>query len=252
MFLPFLLTGCVRYNANMDIKKDKSMEFSFIYAFDKSLIGTNDILSEDNIKEVEKQGFSVTAYDKDNFKGYTISKKINNIDEESTDKDVEYSLSGLLKNDSNEKKYLFKINKGFLKNKYTARFDFSASDSNSGTNDVEYHDDDIDENYADDNDNDTGDISSNIDLNGLSDTMKNMDLSYNVTLPYKALSNNASNVLEDGKKLTWNLASDKKNTIEFEFELYNMNNVYILIGGGILLLVIVCVIVFLVLKKKKN
>ena len=33
------LTGCVKFNANMEIKKDKSMDFSIIYAIDTSAMG---------------------------------------------------------------------------------------------------------------------------------------------------------------------------------------------------------------------
>ena len=37
--LLFIMTGCVKFNANMDIKKDKSMKFEIIYALDASYFG---------------------------------------------------------------------------------------------------------------------------------------------------------------------------------------------------------------------
>lgn len=250
LVLPLILTGCVKYNATMDIKKDKSMDFSIIYAFNKSLMGDSEMFSDDNKKELEKQGFSVSNYEDDNMKGYTIVKKINNIDEVSSEGDAEYSISGML-NEKEGNKSIFKVSKGFLKNKYTAKLDFSANDSSMSDDttgeDVTYGDDFAESDYEEDND----DVET-IDFGDYGDLTNGMDLSFNVNLPYKALSNNASNVEEDGKKLLWSLSSTKKENIEFEFELYNMNNVYILIGGGIALLVIVCAVVFMVLKKKNN
>ena len=123
-----LLTGCVKYNVNMDIKKDKSMEFSIIYAVDTSIFGDdNDSITEDQISELKEQGFSVTEYSEGNMKGYSLTKKIKNIDEVSSSGDVSYSLSGLL--DSSNDVYMFKVKKGFLKNTYIAEFNFDSNDS---------------------------------------------------------------------------------------------------------------------------
>ena len=58
--LTFLLTGCVKYNANMDIKKDKSMDFSIIYALDSSLFEDQKLLEDKDKKEWEERGFTVT------------------------------------------------------------------------------------------------------------------------------------------------------------------------------------------------
>ena len=67
-----LLTGCVKFNATMDIKKDKSMGFSIIYAFDTSLFGSQDLLEESDKKELESQGFIVEDYNQNNMKGFTL------------------------------------------------------------------------------------------------------------------------------------------------------------------------------------
>ena len=64
-------------------------------------------------------------------------------------------------------------------------------------------------------------------------------LSFNVTLPYSAKSNNASTVNNDGKKLSWNLSSNQVEFIEFEFELYNMTVIYTGVGAIVLILVII-------------
>ena len=246
LIVPLFLSGCVKFNANMKINNDRSIDYSIIYAFQKSLVGDGNVVDDDQKREIEKQGFNLSEYNDETYKGVIISKKINNLDDESTDKDVEYSLSELAK-ESTDKKYMFKVTKGFLKNKYSAKFTFSTSDSNSSSESKEI-DDEI-------NNNDqviTNDTDGNFNIDNLSSSMKNMDLTYSVELPYKALSNNATNVENDGKKLSWNLVSTGKNTIEYEFELFNMTNVYILIGGGLAILSVAAVVIFMIMKKKNN
>ena len=110
--LSFLLTGCVKFNANMEIKKDKSMRFSIIYAFNKSLFNNQEILTDENKKELENKGFIISDYADDTMKGFTISKDIKNIDAISSTDDINYSLSGLL-DESVENKYFFKVKKVF-------------------------------------------------------------------------------------------------------------------------------------------
>lgn len=127
--LVLILTGCVKFNANMDIKKDKSMDFSIIYAVDTSVFGEQQVLDDDQKKELENQGFTVTDYSQGNMKGFTISKKIKNIDDVSSTEDVEYDLSGIL-DDKSKGGYIFKVKKGIFKNTYIAKFRFDSSDSN--------------------------------------------------------------------------------------------------------------------------
>jgi hypothetical protein len=232
-FMTFLLTGCVKYNATMDIKKDKSMDFSIIYAFNSQLFGDQEILDDDEIKDLEENGFSVTEYNENNMKGFTIAKSIKNIDTVSSKEDTEYSLSGILEDNES---YIFKVEKGLLKNKYIAKFNFDASDSDLST--------DEDDEYTDESDDD---YDSDYDYSSL---MTNLDLSFNVTLPYSAISNNASTTNDDNKSLSWNLSSNEVDTIEFEFELYNMTNIYI--GIGVIVLLLVVIVLLVILKNKKN
>ena len=108
-----LLTGCVKFNATMDIKKDKSMDFSIIYAFDTSLFGSQDLLEDSDKKELESQGFIVEDYNQNNMKGFTIKKSISNIDDVSSTSDTNYDISGLL-NNSTDNNYFFKVKKAAL------------------------------------------------------------------------------------------------------------------------------------------
>lgn len=98
----FSVTGCIKYNTLMEIKEDKSMNFSIIYAISKSIFemgeeASDKLLTSDQKQELIKQGFKVEDYLDDNFQGFQISKKIDNIDNVSIESDVIYSLSKYLK-----------------------------------------------------------------------------------------------------------------------------------------------------------
>ncbi len=254
-----LLTGCVKFNVNMDIKNDKSMKFSMIYAVNKTLLGDQKLLDDADKKKIEEQGFTLEDYDKDDMKGYVLSKNIKNIDEVSTEKDTEYSLSGVLDNNSSDS-YFFKVTKGLLKNTYKANFNFNASDSGlnndltSGDLSTEGADDN--KNEADkDTSTDNKDQDSNLDLGGdldFSSLASTMDLSFNVTLPNAAKSNNATSTDNGLKTLSWKLDSSGMDSIEFEFELYNMTTIYVGIGVVALFIILIIVIILCMKKGKDN
>lgn len=213
----FLCTGCVKFNVNMDIKKDKSMNFSMIYALDSTYFGNKKSVNEKNQKELKDKGYKVEDYSKDKMKGVKITKNFKNIDKISSDKKVKYSLSGLTEG-KNKDEYVFKVKKGFFKNHYIAKFDFNMGDSSA----------------------------SNGSTN-MNSYLSSMDLSYNVTLPYKAIKNNATTVNKDKTKLTWDLTKNTKDKIEYEFELYNTTNIIIfsivciLVVGGVVFAIIMIV-----------
>lgn len=240
--LVIFLTGCVKFNSTMEIKKDKSMDYKIIYAFDKSLFGDQEILTSDDKKELENKGFTVSNYVDGNMNGFKVSKNIKNIDDVSSTNDATYDLSGLLDSNKSESK-VFKVKKGFLKNTYTASFKFDSSDSdlnNSTSNDTT-----IDNDFTTDDNNTTAD--SDFDFSNIN---TNMDLSFNVKLPYKAISSNATTKKNDDKELSWNLSSTGEDKIEFSFALYNMTNIYIC--GGVIVLLIIIVIVSILNKSRKN
>ena len=257
-FIMFSLTGCVKFNASMDIKANKSMDFSIIYAFDSSVFGDQSIVNNDDKANLESQGFAVNDYVDGNMKGITLSRNIKNIDLVSDSSDVQYNLSGLLGDNSNSN-YVFKVKKGFLKNTYIANFNFDSSDSgldmNNSVDDELYSDDIITgEDFSDDDQSDANNSvingDSDFDLSGLTNSMSNMDLSFNVRLPYSAISSNATTTNNDNKDLSWSLSSDQLSTISFEFSLFNITNIALLCGG--LLLFIIVLIVLLKGKKRKN
>lgn len=245
----FMLTGCVKFNANMEIRKDKSLSYSIIYAMDSSLMDDDDLIKDDDKTELETSGFRLEEYNQDNYKGFVISKDFENIDDISVGADVTYNVSGLLDGEANNQE-VFAVKKGFLKNIYTAKFTFSANEENDVSEPDENNSDEFE---FDDDSGISYELDDDSDIsNGLSDSFSQMtngmDLSFNVKLPYKAISNNATTSNNDNKDLSWKLTSDKVSKIEFSFALYNMTNVYI--AGGVLLIIVIGFVVLLLKKRK--
>ena len=264
------LTGCVKFNANMEIKKDKSMDFSIIYAVDLSAMGGEANTSEGTFtneqkEELKKQGFTVEDYTDGKMKGLKLTKHIKNIDDVSTEKDTEYSLSGMLDGQEHKDEYMFKVEKSFLKNTYTAKYKFDMNDSSMNMNDDEetnfdFENPDVNETVGEDNnllttgENDTlttgENESNNIDFSSLNDPSMyaNMDLSFNLKLPYAAISNNADSKTSN-KELKWNLMTLGNKNIEFSFSIINPIIIYAAIA---LVVIIIVAIVMIILKNKKK
>lgn len=253
-----LMTGCVKYDATMDIKKDKSMDFIITYALDSSVFGDESILKDEDITKLKEEGFTIKDYSDNNMKGYTLSKSISNIDSVSTSNSNEYDLTGMLGSDNNN--YIFKVDKGIFKNKYTAimKFDSKEEESNLPSDDqdlidVTSEEDNVVEDDTVTTDEDSGialfDDSTNTDFSSLYD---NISLTFNVKLPYSAISNNATKTEEYNRVLTWNLKYNDTESIEFVFELYNFTNVYIGLGVLLVLLILIIVLASITTKKRKN
>lgn len=229
----FILTGCVKMNANMKINKDKSMDYEIIIAMAKDLVqGDTKVLTDEQKKQAKENGYELSDYSDDDMIGYKAVKHIKNIDNISTTKKIESNLDM-----DSEDKYMFTIKKGFFKNTYKASLKTNSTNS-------------LNNQLGDTNSSDNSNDEENINLDNdtdFSQYTKNMDFKFEVKLPYKAKKNNATSVEDKGKTLSWNLFEVKDN-IEFEFEIYNLSNIYMTIGSAI---IIIAAIVVFILKKNK-
>ena len=286
------MTGCVKYKNTMTINNDKSMIFEGSYLISDKLLETSDsttFFSEENKKALEERGVKVSEKKENNYTGISVSKKYDNIDKISNDTGKDVTISDYFKEDFDDS-VLFKVEKGFLKNKYTANFKY---DSNVGPGDsgdtstsqaLTENDkklavtDDLttttpstgeeattpstgDDTTTPDDGTTTpttpttpdttepGDSGFDSDIMGLAGEM---EFNYVVNLPEKALTNNATNVSNDGKTLTWSLMQSQISNIEFSFELKNMTNYYILYGGITAAVIIVIIIIISLIKKGKK
>lgn len=180
---------------------------------DDSLLNTTKI----NCDELQAQltTWKVEVYDDGTNKGCKLHKSYSSIDDISNDKEVSVELLGILKGKFDDTQLFTKNN-----DKYTAHFTFNM---------------------------DTLVKESGEEMDEMTKAMMSMtEFKYSIELPYKNLSNNASTVENDGKKLTWNLDGTKDNEIKFSFDFKGKKEIpwlYIGIGAGVLLVIIVLCIV---------
>ena len=123
------MTGCVKYKNTMTINNDKSMNFEGTYIINdkvidaiKSMGSGGDNINKDKLKE---RGLTISDKKEGGYTGISFSKKYDNIDNVSNDAGKEVIISDYL-NDDFDDSILFKVEKGFLKNKYTAKFSFNS------------------------------------------------------------------------------------------------------------------------------
>ena len=279
--LPLLLTGCIKSRTTMTINKDKSMVYEGEYLISDQL-GADMQESAFQTEELKNRGIEVTKKQENGYSGIAIKKKYENIDKISSETEKKVVISDYLEENFDDS-VLFKVEKGFLKNKYTATYVYEPEDSsdedlslnkgndtilnngeteNNTQNTTAVEDDEefevIEGEITEDDELTTDDFyeeettEDDEDMSALMGLMAEMEYTFKIVLPAESLSNNATSVSEDKKTLTWNMATDKVTDINFSFELMNMTNVYIIIGGSAAAIILVVVIIIMASKKKKN
>ena len=269
--LTILLTGCVKSNTSMTINKDKSMSLtSEVLISDKLLDKESRLIIKDEKDKLQKKNMTVEEIkDSNGYSGFSVTKKYGNIDKNSKEEYKEIIISNFF-DDKFDDSVLFQVKKGLFKNVYTANYKFEVDnddfvedknsnemviDDTTNTPTVENDTTNVidNTNNVDGTNNNTGkDISDNADLIKLASEVK---FKFSVNLPYKVLESNATKKSDDGKKLEWDLNSNDAVKINYSFELYNMNNIYMAIGisiGTIILLIVLIIIKNKIVQKKRE
>lgn len=269
--LTILLTGCVKSNTSMTINKDKSMSLtSEVLISDKLLDKESRLIIKDEKDKLQKKNMTVEEIkDSNGYSGFSVTKKYGNIDKNSKEEYKEIIISNFF-DDKFDDSVLFQVKKGLFKNVYTANYKFEVdnddfveennsnetvindttntpADENGTTNVI-----DNTNNVDGTNNNTEKDISDNADLIKLASEVK---FKFSVNLPYKVLESNATKKSDDGKKLEWDLNSNDAVKINYSFELYNMNNIYMAIGisiGAMILLIVLIIIKNKIVQKKRE
>lgn len=295
------MTGCVKSRTEMTINNDKSMVFESSYLVSDKLLEYNDesndeVFSSEELNLLKKRNITYEKKTDNGYTGYLMKKVYNNIDDISNETGKEVELSEYFSEDFDETVF-FKVEKGFLKNKYTANFKYNLklnNDTNGGLsfdtqntindNKVSIETTDNGNTVIPSNDTTVGNTTTNDnkvttpgnktnvddttisgedddtsipgtdepDYSDLMGLASEMEITYTVNLPEKAINNNATNTENDGKKLTWKLTTQSDNKIEYVFEIKNMTNYYILYGGIAAGVVIVILIIIMIIKKGKK
>lgn len=192
VFVAVLLTGCVKYNANMAINSQGNVDVTFIVAFANSLLEEDNGVSVSGFSEEDKQkyeqkGFKVEDYKDANWTGNKISKSYN-IEQVSSPNPVVVELDSY---PEEETQFLFQ---SLGDKKYKGHFTIDPNNDDSIQASTE-----------------------GMTPEQLESIYASMDYKYSVTLPSKPISHNADKV--EGNTLTWNISFDKKTDIQYEFSL---------------------------------
>ena len=269
--LTILLTGCVKSNTSMTINKDKSMSLtSEVLISDKLLDKESRLIIKDEKDKLQKKNMTVEEIkDSNGYSGFSVTKKYGNIDKNSKEEYKEIIISNFF-DDKFDDSVLFQVKKGLFKNVYTANYKFEVDnddfveennsnetviDDTTNTPTVENGTTNVIDNTNNvdgTNNNTEKDISDNADLIKLASEVK---FKFSVNLPYKVLESNATKKSDDGKKLEWDLNSNDAVKINYSFELYNMNNIYMAIGifvGAMILLIVLIIIKNKIVQKKRE
>lgn len=262
MCFMFLLSGCVKSNTTMTINKDKSMSLSSnILISDKINNETSKLIIKDEKDKLQKRGITIENIDSSNgYSGFSVTKKYDDVDKISSETSKEINISEFLSDDFDDS-VLFQVKKGMFKNIYTANYKFEVNDDYS---DLESDDNTVNGNIPSEEvvPNTTIDPSTNVTDETTLDTsadlmnlMSEMEFKYIVKLPYKALESNSTIKSDGDKTLEWNLNSNETVIINYSFELYNIDNIYMMIGisiGVILLFIILIIIRNKIVQKKRD
>ena len=216
-----LLCGCSTISTDMQIGKDKSAQLTYLITLDKKYLGNktfNELFSSKNINYLKNNGYTVTDYEDDNNFGYVVKASIKDIDTVSQSDNIKINLYDLLYSDIQNELYIFSREENLLKNKYTADYYVNLTDA----------------------------ITNNSNILGGLVNPPAVSYTFKLELPEKSLSNNATEVSADGKTLTWNFSNimTGTNNINFSFELYNKQVVYVHYGIiGLVILIILSIII---------
>ncbi len=272
--LMVFLTGCVRMNTNMNITQE-DVQVTTIIALEDSLYEQSTAESTSDLDAWEQNGYKVEEYKQDGYIGYKLTKSLGSLDELSgASKNDIVDITKLFSGEVFDEKNIFTNDNGT----YYAHFsintdDLTQGDSNSfdtteeNTTDTEDEWDitteegvEVEGDYevvpdeeTDSFGNDTTTQDDSIDDfsdEDISQFMSMFDLKFSVTLPSEAVSNNATEVSEDKKVLTWDLTETED--IEFSFKATNSIMNYVLIGGGVALGIAIIVIIVVVSRNNKK
>ncbi len=216
------LTGCANVNYDIKLNKDGSADITYVMGYDKSFltsigVETSSLENDNSFDEMEEEakqnGYNVEKYEDDSTYGFKASKHVDNIEEFNLEDEV---------SESNEETDKIVYEKTLLKTKYSQSSKIDLTDMGAEDEDAAM----------------------------LKTLMTQMKVSYKITLPFKAGSNNANTVSEDGKTLEWVLKVGEVNEVKFEAaQDYGMYALAIL---ALVLVVVATVTVILSKKAKKT
>ncbi len=205
-------TGCIRFRTTMSIKNNGTADLALIYAFHKDLMEESLQSDLDDTAEVfEDEGWTAEEYKKGDYRGYLFTmEKVNVRDFEEV-----FNSDAFETLDLGE----FELTKNG--STYTINWDTNASDE-------------VEEEGV-----------SYSDLSTYGGFMEIV-----IELPSPAKEENATDVSNDGKVLTWNLFEEGE--VEVTFSLLNVGLIIAIVASVVVVLAAGVVVVIVILLKKKS
>ena len=237
-------TGCVKYEGNVEIRKDKSMNYVLTVAVDERNInnGESNIerfrLSEEELSEYKKAGITVEEFGENYLKGYKFVVHYDSINNIST---LIGGSEGCNIDPINKKVddlYCFKREKGYFEDTYKASFILEDFIKNI----IKYQDDYHNENQEENNQEETTIIDNSFNIQ------------FTVSVPFEIKSNNADLVKDN--TLTWDITNIDERAIpniRFEFVTPNLlNTIIAILTGALLVFLFISVIISKIINRKSN
>ena len=222
--IAFCLSGCIRMDQTITVNKDKTFDYSLLYAMSDEAMSSmsqdsdekKEMFPDEALDEFKKKGWGAVRYSEDGYTGAEFSKKNIKFEDAGT---FYADFSDLNMDLGNETGFEFTEKDGV----YTFRMESDPSEAQTY---LSY-------------------------INSMNGSLKLV-----VNLPSKAIKHNATSTSNGGKTLTWDLTKlTEKTELYAEFKMSaGFPWKWILIGLGILLLVIVLIVIISKLtgKKKEN
>jgi len=241
-----IVTGCAQFDVNLRINQDKSADLNFVFMVSNMMVSIGDGKTglEDIKKEAINQGFSAKDVKQNDMTGYKFSKHLASLEnlQSGTNKNTKSATDSTAKAngkasiftqpfESKNNSKLYEVKKGFFKDVYTFNTSLNLSDLAA----------------------DKLNLGSNTDQMTtalLQNVIAQMDFNFNLELPVKTISNNATKVSADGKKLSWNLKAGDTNSIRLSFNAWNINR--IIMAAAAILAVLIFLIALLIHSLKKR
>ena len=116
-----MTSGCIKVETGMKISLTKDVEGFYVMGIMDQMMGQEGVSSnpfQGDTRKLEDQGYKVSDYKEDGYTGIKATKSLGNLD----DLSYEGELRAVNLDKVDETTKYFKVEKGFLKNTYTAKF----------------------------------------------------------------------------------------------------------------------------------
>ena len=202
-----ILTGCAEINYQVEVNRDGSGEISYIYGISKEVLQQLNVSADDFVSEMKEQA-QESKYQVEAYEDENIAgfKANKHIENLNEEFSLEEAFGEEYVKDTEDNG--IKVEKGLFVTKYSQV--------------------------------------AELDLTTLSEDEQGITMAYQVKLPAKVANSNATEVLDNGKTLKWNLTGGEVNKIEFTAQELNILPIAIIVVIG----VAVAAVVFKILNKK--